>query len=177
MSAQRFEQNGLNAGSTPLPQIAQRAGESLRSSSFMACRPSLNPSQGAPYREASPVIPGRHETAGPESILRSVEDYGFRARGQTPAPRNDSIERLHRVEPAEADRAALAPAQGHGLIERQADDVRVGTDQLDDEGAGDALRCIAAGLAAPFAGGEVGLDILLRQPLEAHAGFHQALAG
>ena len=54
--------------------------------------------------------------------------------------------------------------------------LRVGADELDDEGAGDALRRVAAGLAAPFAGGEIGLDVLVRQPLEAHARFHQALA-
>ena len=35
MSAQRFEQNGLNACSAALPQIGQRAGEDLRSISFM----------------------------------------------------------------------------------------------------------------------------------------------
>jgi hypothetical protein len=34
------------------------------------------------------VIPGRAEGAGPESILRSVGDYGFRAR-RCAAPRND----------------------------------------------------------------------------------------
>jgi hypothetical protein len=34
------------------------------------------------------VIPGRAEGAGPESILRSAEDYGFRAR-RFAAPRND----------------------------------------------------------------------------------------
>ncbi len=42
--------------------------------------------------------------------------------------------------------------------------------------AGDALRRVAAGLAAPFAGGEIGLDVLVGQPLEAHAGLDEALA-
>ena len=36
----------------------------------------------------SAVIPGRHEVASPDSIRRS-DGYGFRARGLTPAPRND----------------------------------------------------------------------------------------
>ena len=58
------------------------------------------------------------------------------------------------------DRIALARQQRRGLVERQADDVGVGADDLDDEGAGDALHRIAAGLAAPFAGGEIGLDVL-----------------
>jgi hypothetical protein len=40
------------------------------------------------------VIPGRLEEPDPESILRSVDDYGFRARPPSPyglrrAPRND----------------------------------------------------------------------------------------
>jgi len=43
--------------------------------------------------EDSPVIPGRHEAAGPESITMS-RGYGFQARGLTPAPRNGSRE-LH----------------------------------------------------------------------------------
>ena len=66
--------------------------------------------------------------------------------------------------------------QRRGLVQRQADDIGVGADDLDDEGAGEPLRGIAAGLAAPFAGGEIGLDVLLRQPLEAHAGLDQPLA-
>ena len=45
-----------------------------------------------------------------------------------------------------------------------------------DEGAGDALHGVAAGLAAPLARGEVGIDVLARQPLEAHARLDQAPA-
>ena len=41
--------------------------------------------------EISAVIPGRHEVASPESITTN-RDYGFRARGHTPAPRNDNRE-------------------------------------------------------------------------------------
>ncbi len=37
------------------------------------------------------VIPGRAKGADPESILRS-RGYGFRVRGLTAAPRNDSRE-------------------------------------------------------------------------------------
>src|ERR1041385_1963527 len=83
---------------------------------------------------------------------------------------------LDRVEPAEVDREALAGQQRRGLVQRQTDDVGVGADDFDDEDAGEPLRRIAAGLAAPFAGGEIGLDVLLRQPLEAHAGLDQPLA-
>ncbi len=68
--------------------------------------------------------------------------------------------KLDRVEPAEADRVALAAQQRHGFVQRQADDIGVGADDLDDESAGDALRGIAAGLAAPFAGGEIALRCL-----------------
>src|SRR5262249_26002493 len=82
---------------------------------------------------------------------------------------------LHRVEPADPDRKALACEQRRGLIERQPDDVGIGADALHHEAAGNALCRIAAGLAAPLTGGEIGLDILLRQPLEAHFGFDQTL--
>jgi hypothetical protein len=37
------------------------------------------------------------------------------------------------------------------------------------------LRGVTAGFAAPFARGEIGLDVVLRQALEAHACFDQAL--
>ncbi len=78
-----------------------------------------------------------------------------------------------RVGPAVAHRIALAGQQRHGLGERQADHIGVGAHQLHHEGAGKALDGIAAGLAAPFAGGEIGLDILARQALEAHPGLDQ----
>src|SRR5687767_7026597 len=88
------------------------------------------------------------------------------------ASRNDT---LHRVEPAETDRIALAAQQAHRLVKRQPDHIAVGADQLDHEGAGNALDRVAAGLAAPFAGGEVGLDVLGGEPLEADPGFNQAV--
>ena len=62
------------------------------------------------------------------------------------------------------------------LVERQADDVGVGADELDHEGAGKALDGVAAGLAAPFAAGEIGLDLVARQALEADAGLDQPVA-
>ena len=71
---------------------------------------------------------------------------------------------------------ALAGEERHRLVERQADDVGVGADQPDDEAAGEALDGIAARLAAPFAGGEVAVDVLARQALEADPGLDQALA-
>ena len=63
-----------------------------------------------------------------------------------------------RVEPAEMNRIPLAGEQRHRLVQRQADDVGIGTDDLDQKRPGDALRRIAAGLAAPFAGGQIGLE-------------------
>ena len=65
------------------------------------------------------------------------------------------------IEPAEADRKALAAHQRDRLVERQADDVGVGADHLDHERAGDALHGVAAGFAAPFAGADIGLDVVL----------------
>src|SRR6185437_14333045 len=83
---------------------------------------------------------------------------------------------LHGVEPAEADRVTLAAEQAHGFIQWQPDHIAVRADDLDDEGSGDALRRVAAGLAAPLARRQVSLDIIIRQPFEAHARFHQSLA-
>src|SRR5665213_4559682 len=83
---------------------------------------------------------------------------------------------LAHAEPSIAEWIALAAEQRHCLIKRQPDNIRVRADQLDDEGSSDALRRVAAGLAAPFAGGEIGLDILFRQALETHPRFDEALA-
>src|SRR5579872_6781324 len=77
----------------------------------------------------------------------------------------------HGVEPAEMDRIALAAKERDGFVERQADDVGIGTDDLHQKAAGDALRGVAAGLAAPFAGGEIGLDVFIGEPLETHPGL------
>src|SRR5262245_37582730 len=68
-----------------------------------------------------------------------------------------------RVQPPEMDRIALTTEQRHRLIERQADHVRVGADHLHDERSGEALHGISAGLAAPFARSEIGLEILARE--------------
>src|SRR4051794_21385158 len=57
---------------------------------------------------------------------------------------------LYRVEPAEMDRETLARQQRRSLVQRQPDDVGVGAGDLDDEAAGEPLRGVAAGLAAPF---------------------------
>src|SRR6202451_1606550 len=83
--------------------------------------------------------------------------------------------RSHRVEPAEMDRKTLAAEQRHGLVERQADDIGIGADDLHQKSSGDALRRIAAGLAAPFAGSQIGFDVLVGETLEAHAGLDVAL--
>src|SRR6202023_3129853 len=81
----------------------------------------------------------------------------------------------HRVEPAEMDRKTLAAEQRHGLVERQADDVGIGTDDLHQKSSGDALRRVAAGLAAPFPGSKIGFDVLVREALEAHPRFDVTL--
>ena len=83
---------------------------------------------------------------------------------------------LHRVEPAEMDRIAFAAQERHRLVQRQADDVGIRADDFHDKGSGNPLRGVAAGLAAPFAGGEVGLDVFVRQALEAHPRLHVTLA-
>src|ERR1700681_4838338 len=75
---------------------------------------------------------------------------------------------LHCVKPAEMDRKTLAAEQRHGFVERQADDVGIRADDLHQKGSGDALRRVAAGLAAPFARREIGFDVLVREALEAH---------
>src|SRR3990172_4221995 len=104
------------------------------------------------------VISGRERserTPNPErddKLSFMARDSGF---GPTGRPGMTS----RRVEPAEADRITLAAEQAHGLVQRQADHVRVGSDDLHDEASGDALRRVTAGLAAPFAGGEIGLDV------------------
>src|SRR5262245_12624149 len=78
--------------------------------------------------------------------------------------------------PAAAGRITLAGQERGHFVEWKADDVAIGARDLDEEAAGDALRGIAAGLAAPFGGGEIGLDVVLREALEAHARLDQALA-
>src|SRR5689334_24272770 len=83
---------------------------------------------------------------------------------------------LSGVEPAEADRIALAVEERHGLVEGQADDVRVGADELHDEAAGEPLDRIAAGLAAPLARGEVALELVPGEALEAQPRLDDTLA-
>src|SRR5262245_57016146 len=108
----------------------------------------------------------RSGTAWHEDRARTCPPYGGRP------PR---LQTSYSVEPAGADRVALARQQRSHFIERKADDVAVRADDLDDECSGDALRGVTAGLAAPFARGQIGLDIVLRQSLEAHAGLNQSL--
>src|SRR5258708_33132989 len=73
------------------------------------------------------------------------------------------------------DRVALAAEQRHGLVERQADDVGIGADDLHKKAPGYALRGVSAGFAAPFAGGEIGFDVLVGEPLEAQPRLDVAL--
>src|SRR5450631_1915455 len=93
-----------------------------------------------------------------------------------PWPARASPGGLAGIQPAEADRKAFAAEQRDRFIERQAHDIAVGADHLDHERSGDTLHGIAAGLAAPFAGADIGLDIVLAQALEAHPRLDQALA-
>src|SRR5262245_55626869 len=80
------------------------------------------------------------------------------------------------VEPAEADRKALAAEQRAAFIQRHPYDIGVGADHLDHERSRDALHGIAARLAAPFTRADIGLDVLFGEALEAHASFDQTLA-
>src|SRR6478672_10042132 len=83
---------------------------------------------------------------------------------------------LHGVKPAEADRKTLAREQRHRLIERETDDVGIGANNLDNEAACNALRCVTAGLAAPLPGSQVSFDVFVRQPFKAHPSLDQPLA-
>src|SRR5690606_903951 len=83
---------------------------------------------------------------------------------------------LRRAQPVELNGISVAGEKVHHLVERQADDVGIGAVDLDDEGAGKALDGVAAGLAAPLAGSEIGLDVLARQALETHARLDEAAA-
>src|SRR5579871_5788208 len=96
--------------------------------------------------------------------------------GRLPAAANRRRRLLSNIQPTEMDRIAFAAEEGRRLVERQPDDVGKRADDLDNKASGDALRRVAAGLAAPFAGGEIGLNVLLGQPLEAYAGLHVSLA-
>jgi hypothetical protein len=69
---------------------------------------------------------------------------------------------------------ALAAEQRDRFGQRQADDVGVGADQPLDEGAGEALNRVAAGLAAPFAACQIGVDFTGRQALEPEPGLDHA---
>src|SRR5262249_28667102 len=61
------------------------------------------------------------------------------------------------------------------LMEWQTNNIGIGADEFDDKAAGDALHRIATRLATPFAGREIGLDVVRRESLEAHASLNQAL--
>src|SRR2546423_13397379 len=69
----------------------------------------------------------------------------------------------YRIKPAEPDGIALAGQQRRGLVERQAHDIGIRAHDLDDKTARNALRGVAAGLFAPFAGRKIGLDVFLRE--------------
>src|SRR5580704_6768176 len=81
-----------------------------------------------------------------------------------------------RVQPIEMHRIALAIEKIQRLLQRQADDIRGRTDELQHEGAGLALDGVAACLAAPFSAREIGVEIITREPLEPHPRLDQALA-
>src|SRR6202049_376069 len=74
--------------------------------------------------------------------------------------------RSNGADPAETDGIPLARQQGRHFIERKPHYVAVGADDLDNEAPPNPLGGIAASLAAPFARGEIGLDVLLGKPLE-----------
>src|SRR4051794_40837586 len=69
-------------------------------------------------------------------------------------------------DPVEMDRVALADKEVDRLVKRQAHRVGKGADQLCHKRTGQALDSVAAGLASPFARGEIALPVLPGQPLE-----------
>src|SRR3954471_19751863 len=79
------------------------------------------------------------------------------------------------IQPPEPNRKTFAAEQSDRLVQRQTDDVGIGADHLHHERSGNALDGVATGFAAPFAGADIGLDIILAQPFEANAAFDQAL--
>ena len=81
-----------------------------------------------PRRRRRRLCPGIH------AFLVSKQDVDARHKAGHDVERMS--DQLHRVEPAEVDREALAGQQRRGLVQRQADDVGVGADDLDDEAAG-----------------------------------------
>jgi protein ImuB len=94
-------------------------------------------------REVSSVIPGRREAASPESITPAAE-YGFRARGLTPASRNDergvvvtgkrgNAELLTAVDDR-AERLGLSP----GLALAQARAMHPGIDAIAEDAGADS---------------------------------------
>src|SRR5690606_20335297 len=75
-----------------------------------------------------------------------------------------------------ANGKARALEQRARLEQRQPDDARMAARNPRDQSLGAALDRIAAGLAVPFAAGEVGADFLSGQALEAHDRLAQPLA-
>ena len=71
------------------------------------------------------------------------------------------------------DVIAFAGKQRGCFAERQADDVGIGANEALDECACEALDRIAAGLAAPFAALEIGLELAAGQALQPKARLDQ----
>ena len=140
-----------------------------------AGEPALQVDVGAALRAEGPVGGGGGLAAGrawPRAACGIV--LGWRAFIAAPFPIAASAHAA--LSQAEANRKALAVEERHRLVERQPDHVGIGADELHHEGAGKALDGVAAGLAAPFAGGEVAVELVARQALEAHPRLDEPLA-
>ena len=113
----------------------------------------LERDDAAEYHLADAAAPraGAEHAQLPQHIVRNhrgpqlARRRGDEQRAASRAGRNEPPRPLETVTGEEID----------GLEERQADDVRIGADDLADEARGQSLDGIAAGLAPPFAGGEI----------------------
>ena len=75
---------------------------------------------------------------------------------------------------AAPDDIAAAGQQLRGFMERQADDIRIRARDPRHERGGAALDCVAAGLAAPLAAREIGVQLGRAEALELHLADHPA---
>src|SRR5215831_5343333 len=130
-----------------------------RSPEIPGCRPFCRPGGGCFPAPSKSIFSAKSKRKAPITNNRAIY-YPLPRKGRREkfAAPNRKISR--RIEPAEVGRKPFAGEQRHGFVERQADHVGVGADQLDDKCAGEALRRIAAGLAAPLAGTEIGFHVL-----------------
>src|SRR5689334_10826695 len=90
------------------------------------------------------------------------------ATAATRVSRGVTLMRISSLTCADSPSLAELLQQLRCLVERQAHHAGVAAAQLDDEARGAALDGVRAGLVVAFAGGDVLLDVLRAQLLEAH---------